>query len=129
MRPLQPQELSTPHAGGYGQHVEGFESVPVGCVEQLACLFHRERAHLFGGRSWGISHLRDVVRDHIPLHCLREGLVQDAVYLVDGRCGEPGIQAIAVVALYVQRGQLLQLDPAEDGLDVDPDEIAVPVEG
>ena len=49
--------------------------------------------------------------------------------LVDGGGREPGVQAVAVEALDVGGGELLELEPAQGGLDMNPYGYLVAVEG
>src|SRR5215211_2444487 len=85
--------------------------------------------HLFGSRSRCFYRPGDVERDHVPLHRLVQGLVQGNVELVHaGRC-EAGGETILVEARKVSGSELLQLQPTESGLDVDPDGYLVAVEG
>jgi hypothetical protein len=79
--PLEGQEFPLPHPGVDGEHVEGFEPVALGGLEQRSDLIRRERPHLLRSRSRGLHGLADVARDHVPLHGLIEGFMDVDVSL------------------------------------------------
>ena len=62
VRPLEAEQLTTPHAGVDGEHVEGFEPVSLRRLKQLAGFGSRERVLLFRRGSFhavcGVARMR-----------------------------------------------------------------------
>src|SRR5215207_5437466 len=127
--PLEGQQLTLSHTRMDGQDIEGFEPIPTRRIEQTSRLFGGERPHLLIRRPRSLDWLADIARDHVPLNGLIEGLVQGHVPLVHGGWSEPGGQPILIEIRNVSGGELLQLEPAESGLDVDPHGYLVTVVG
>jgi len=65
----------------------------------------------------------------VPHHGTCERFVQDGVHLVDRRGAESGVEPVAVETLHMRRGELLELDRAEGGLQVISYEVGVSIIG
>src|SRR5215208_2447587 len=67
VRPLEAEQLTTPHASIDGEHVEGFKPVSLRRLKQLAGFGSRERVLLFWRGRGGLHAVCGVARDAVPL--------------------------------------------------------------
>lgn len=96
VRPTQPQQLATSHAGRQGQVNDRVQPVLAGKLEETLRLFGLPDAHLTGLNFHGVNVLGDVARNQVPTLRLRQRLNQQAT----GANGGGGPHFLQDVALH-----------------------------
>lgn len=129
--PGKAQKLPLPHPGEQGNLVEVFVGMPRQQLQEVCDLLGGQRMDFLFDDPGQNAAVRGIRPEQSDLHGLLQGAVEDAVNVLDGfgadgaSVGVRRLHQLVVKLLHHGARQLVQLDGADVGDDIEPDRLAV----
>lgn len=129
--PGKPQQLPFPHPGEQGNLVEVFVGMSGQQLQQVCDLLGGQRVDFLFDDPGQNAAVRGIRPEQSDLHSLLQGAVEDAMDVLDGfradgaSVGVRRLDQLVVKLLHHGARQLVQLDGADVGDDIEPDRLAV----